>query len=148
MLTPDRLKAFEAERDALNAALENLAREIYIFRLDEPVKPKDQRLDTVAHGYLESWELDEARGDKPETVDVKFCVSGSYGYQDWVEVCFPLAYLAPTLDGADPAWLAPETAARDAKRAAAARKADAARRAIEAEDRAKLEALKAKYPDA
>ncbi|UTC29615.1 hypothetical protein BAMBUS_05570 [Brevundimonas phage vB_BpoS-Bambus] len=148
MLTPDRLKAFAAERDALNEALEHLAREIYIFRLDEPVKPKDQRLDTVVYGYLESWELDEARGDKPETVDAKFYVSGSYGHQDWVEVSFPLTYLAPVADGADPAWLAPETAARDAKRAAAARKAAAARRAAEAEDRAKLAALQAKYPTA
>ncbi|USN14478.1 hypothetical protein PAPPERLAPAPP_01090 [Brevundimonas phage vB_BpoS-Papperlapapp] len=148
MLTPDRLKAFVTERDALNEALEHLARALYIFRLDEPVKPKDQRLDTVVYGYLESWELDEARGDKPETVDVKFYVSGSYGYQDWAEVSFPLSYLAPVAEGADPAWLAPETAARDAKRTAAAKRRDEARRAAEAEDRATLAKLQAQYPDA
>ena len=146
---------YSAEGERLSAIIGKVAKDVYMFRLGE-AGPKG--LDTIASGYLDSWEFDPAYTDAkspgsshPDQVSAKFYVSGSMGYYDYQTIAIPLSYFGVSENsngvGYVPNWLEPETATRDKLRIATARLTrDRANRDAEKE-RQQLRDLMAKHPD-
>lgn len=132
-ITAAAIQAHVDFNDQIEAFLAPLAREIHAAK--RKVTGQDP-YDTVMKGVLDKWELCS------DGFSVTFYITGSYSYQDWETVSFPVSWIDSDHWQAE---LAAEADAYQKKEAQKTKEAAAKREAVERADLAKL---LAKYGDA